>query len=69
MCEALSVHAGPLELFCRRERPVRCDPFAYYGVRPCFRVRSLWAPQVPVLGRLCYTALGLLRILALRGRG
>jgi glycosyltransferase involved in cell wall biosynthesis len=65
MCEALAVHAGPLELFCRRQRLSQCDPFAHYGVRSCFRVRSLWAPQVRVLGRLCYTALGLLRVLAL----
>ena len=28
-------------------------------------MRSLWVPQVRVLGRLCYTALGLLRVLAL----
>jgi glycosyltransferase involved in cell wall biosynthesis len=64
MCEALATCAGPLELFCRRERPARSDPFAHYGVRPCFRVRSIWMPRVPVLGRLGYTVLGLLRVAA-----
>jgi hypothetical protein len=63
MCEAFALHAGPVELFCRRERPSPRDPFAHYGVNPCFRVRSLWVPRVPVLGRLAYTALGLLRVL------
>jgi glycosyltransferase involved in cell wall biosynthesis len=64
MCEALATRAGPLELFCRREHPAHRDPFAHYGVRPCFRVRSVWMPQVPVLGRLGYTVLGLLRVVA-----
>lgn len=54
MCEALAERFDRVVLFCRRKAKSFPDVFAYYGVRPCFEVRSAAVPQIPVAGRALY---------------
>lgn len=47
MCEQFAAHDAEVELFVpMRRHGIKTDPFAYYGIKPSFSIRRLWATDL-----------------------